>query len=197
MFVESHRTGLDPLEMSSHEKKIYIYIYFSLYKNCSSTDFYWWRRHKVSCPISLLPLWELPMPTGWKAVESQSKCGNIGKEINLCPCQISNTVCWILSPLRSHYINFVILALDEGEIFKSNFISCTNHRLCLLAASPRYAEVFARLNYSNTRATSFDFRISAFFLLYLCSAWHNIQQMLNRPSLEQTRTVCGGLVSEF
>jgi hypothetical protein len=72
--------------------------------------------------------------------------------------------------LRSHYIHFVRPAHEEGEIFKNILISCTNHRLCLLAASPRYGEVFARLNYSNTRATSFDFRISAFFLLYLCAA---------------------------
>jgi len=83
---------------------------------------------------------------------------------------MSNTVCLILRPLHSHYIYFVIPALEEGEIFKSNFISCTNYRLCLLAASPRYGEVFAHLNYSNTRATSFDLHISAFFLLYLCAA---------------------------
>lgn len=67
--------------------------------------------------------------------ECQIKCGNIRKEISLCPCRISNTVCLIISSLRSHYIHFVISAVEEGGIFKSNLISCTNNRLCLLAAS--------------------------------------------------------------
>ena len=122
-------------------------------------------------------------------------CGNIRKEINICPFRILNIVFLILSLWRSHYIRFVLPALEEGEVLKRNFVSFSNQRLCLLAASPS-AEVFVRLNYSNTRATSFGFCISAFFSLYLCSAWHNVQQMLTRQ-LKQARTFCGGLVSEF